>query len=61
MMKFTNCAMKRLFACAAIAAGGTTRDYSKEPRPNGARANIGVYGGTPEAARSGGGTVLIIK
>ena len=46
----------------AVDAGGTTRDYSQEPKPNGKRANIGVYGGTSEAAKSNGyGLLLFVQ
>ncbi len=38
----------------AIDAGNPDSDYSAEPEPNGARSNLGVYGNTSEASRSGG-------
>jgi uncharacterized protein (TIGR03790 family) len=34
----------------AIATGDPASDYSQEPIPNGARVNMGYYGGTSEAA-----------
>ncbi|WP_406656874.1 disaggregatase related repeat-containing protein [Methanolobus sp. ZRKC2] len=37
----------------AIDAGKTVSDYSSEPEPNGNRVNIGRYGNTAEASRSG--------
>ncbi|MBR1921064.1 MAG: hypothetical protein IJ829_03540 [Kiritimatiellae bacterium] len=36
----------------AIDAADETADYSAEPAPNGARANLGYYGGTAEASKS---------
>lgn len=36
-----------------IDAGDPASDYSNEPIPNGGRINLGPYGNTPEAARSG--------
>jgi parallel beta-helix repeat protein len=33
-------------------AGNPAADYSREPQPNGRRANLGAYGNTPEAQRS---------
>ena len=45
----------------AIDAGDPAADWSTEPRPNGERANIGVYGGTPEAAKSAGGLLLTVR
>ncbi len=33
-----------------IDAGDPSSDFSKEPRPNGGRINMGAYGNTPEAA-----------
>jgi hypothetical protein len=37
-----------------IDAGDPSSDYSKEPSPNGARINMGAYGNTKEASKSGG-------
>ena len=37
----------------AIDAGNPASDYSKEPAPNGGRVNMGCYGNTPEATKSG--------
>ena len=34
----------------AIDAGDPASDYSKEPKPNGGRVNMGVWGNTPHAA-----------
>ena len=45
----------------AIDAGDPAADWSTEPRPNGERANIGVYGGTPEVAKSAGGLLLTVR
>ncbi len=39
--------------------GLISTDYSNEPSPNGARANIGVYGNTPQASKSQGETIFI--
>ena len=36
-----------------IDAGDPAADFSNEPQPNGGRVNIGAYGNTPEASRSG--------
>ena len=36
----------------AIDQAKPSADYSKEPTPNGARANIGAYGNTKEASKS---------
>lgn len=36
-----------------IDAGNPNSDYNLEPEPNGGRVNIGAYGGTEEASRSG--------
>ena len=36
-------------------AGNPSSDYSHEPDPNGSRVNIGVYGDTEYASKSGGG------
>ena len=36
-----------------IDAGDPADDFSNEPSPNGGRINMGPYGNTPEAARSG--------
>ncbi len=38
----------------AIDAGDPTSDYSNEPEPNGGRVNMGAYGNTTEASKSGG-------
>ena len=46
---------------AAIDAGDPAADWSKEPRPNGERLNLGAYGNTSEAARSPGGLVLFVR
>ncbi len=35
-----------------IDAGDPDSDYSAEPAPNGARINMGAYGGTPQASKS---------
>ncbi len=37
-----------------IDAGDPSSDFSKEPRPNGERINMGAYGNTPEAASACG-------
>ena len=37
----------------AIDAGAPSSNFSLEPQPNGGRINIGVYGNTPEASKSG--------
>ena len=39
----------------AIDAGNPSADVGAEPSPNGGRVNIGLYGGTAEAAKSGTG------
>lgn len=39
----------------AIDAGDPTSDYSLEPSPNGSRIDMGAYGNTPEASKSGSG------
>jgi len=36
-----------------IDAGDPEDDYSNEPEPNGERINLGAYGNTPEASKSG--------
>ena len=36
----------------AVDAGKSSSDYSREPTPNGGRANLGAYGNTPEASKS---------
>jgi len=36
-----------------IDAGDPESDYSKESEPNGGRVNMGAYGNTPQASRSG--------
>jgi len=36
-----------------IDAGDPEDDYSNEPEPNGGRINLGAYGNTPEASKSG--------
>ena len=36
----------------AIDAGDPTSDWSREPKPNGKRVNLGYYGNTPEATMS---------
>jgi predicted outer membrane repeat protein len=38
----------------AIDAGDPSSDFSKEPEPNGRRANLGCYGNTAEASKSSG-------
>ena len=40
----------------AIDAGDPASDYSLETTPNGGRINLGAYGNTAEASRSGGAT-----
>ena len=45
----------------AVDTGDPESDYSKEPKPNGHCVNLGAYGNTSEAARSPGGTVLLVK
>ena len=45
----------------AVDAGDPAADWSNEPKPNGKRLNLGAYGNTSEAARSPGGTVLLVK
>ena len=37
----------------AIDAGNPTSDFSNEPEPNGGRVNLGCYGNTAEASKSG--------
>jgi len=37
----------------AIDAGNPSSDYANEPQPNGGRANMGRYGNTAEASKSG--------
>jgi hypothetical protein len=34
-------------------AGDPSSDYSEEPSPNGGRRNLGAYGGTGQASKSG--------
>ena len=38
-----------------INAGDPKADYSKEPKPNGGRINLGAYGGTSQASMSASG------
>ena len=38
-----------------IDAGDPASDFSQEESPNGSRINMGAYGGTPFASKSGGG------
>ena len=44
----------------AIDAGDPARDWSREPRPKGKRANLGFYGNTPWATRTTPGRTLIL-
>jgi len=46
-----------------IAANDPASDFSREPRGNGGRINLGCYGNTPEASKGSGlgGTVMIIR
>ena len=37
----------------AIDAGDPASDFAKEPKPNGGRINLGVYGNTVQASKSG--------
>lgn len=46
---------------AAIDVASPERDWSKEPKPNGKRANLGYYGGTPWATSSKLGGMLIVR
>lgn len=54
-----NCHVR--YGSKAIDAGDPAADWSLEPRPNGRRANIGVYGGTSEAAMSASGLILMVR
>ena len=45
----------------ALNAGDPASDYSGEPTPNGRRVNLGVYGNTPWATMSPGGTMIFVK
>lgn len=42
----------------AIDAGDPGADFSRETVPNGGRVNLGAYGNTPEASRSGGSDLI---
>jgi hypothetical protein len=44
----------------AIDAGDPASDWSREPKPNGKRANLGFYGNTPWATRTTPGRTLIL-
>ncbi len=44
------------FYSPAIDGGDPAADFSLEPAPNGGRINLGAYGNTPEASRTGTGT-----
>ena len=44
----------------AIDAGDPGSDWSKEPKPNGRRVNLGAYGNTPEAACTHG-LILMVR
>ena len=46
------------FYSPAIDGGDPAADFSLEPAPNGGRINLGAYGNTPEASRTGTGTPL---
>ena len=45
----------------AIDVGDPRSDWSKEPRPNGRRVNLGAYGNTPEATCSSRGLILMVR
>ena len=45
----------------AINTGDPANDWSKEPKPNGRRINMGAYGNTAEAACSPAGLVLMVR
>ena len=45
---------------AAVDAGDPAADCSREPGPNGRRVNLGAYGNTPWATRSGPAPMMIL-
>ena len=45
----------------AIDAGNPASDWSREPKPNGKRVNIGYYGNTSEATATSTGFFIIVK
>ena len=45
-----------IFYSPAIDCGDPAADFSLEPAPNGGRINLGAYGNTSEASRTGAGT-----
>ena len=45
----------------AIDAGDPTSDWRLEPKPNGRRVNMGYYGNTSEATKSGQSFMIIIR
>ena len=44
-----------------VDTGDPTSPYSNEPRPNGARVNLGYYGNTPEALSTVSGMRIIVR
>lgn len=59
--EFTGELVKYAGRSPAVDAGNPAADYRGEPSPNGGRVNLGFYGNTPWAARSGGGTMLLVR
>lgn len=51
---------RRVGNSPAIDAGDAS-DFSREPRPNGRRINLGFYGNTPWATMSPGGLIFLLK